>query len=165
MNKAPLVTPVNNMDHLKSIENDHYDNKLVVLEYMAPWSEPYKFMIEAVEEIAKDYEPYAKFYTIDIDKFKEHAREKQVEALPTFLVQKKRKNMARIVGIDEDELKSKIDELKEEPAVSTELKSRIDESRQISDTTNPSIPNTTSPSNSTAQSDNKKESEYPCNIL
>lgn len=42
----------------------------VVLEFMAPWSEPCKFMRPAMEEIAARFKEHADFYTLDVEQFK-----------------------------------------------------------------------------------------------
>ncbi|TKW19249.1 hypothetical protein SEVIR_4G008400v4 [Setaria viridis] len=84
------------------------NSKLVVLEFMAPWSEPCKFMRPAMEEIAARFKEHADFYTLDVEQFKTFARNTRVEALPTFLLVRDT-ILQRVVGVSKDDLQRSIE--------------------------------------------------------
>ncbi|KAG4388795.1 hypothetical protein JHK82_026041 [Glycine max] len=51
----------------------------------------------------------AEFIKIDVDELSDVAKEFKVEAMPTFVLWKKGKEVDRVVGAEKDELKNKIE--------------------------------------------------------
>uniref|UniRef100_A0A0E0INK2 Thioredoxin domain-containing protein n=2 Tax=Oryza nivara TaxID=4536 RepID=A0A0E0INK2_ORYNI len=83
--------------------------KLVVLVFMAPWSEPWKLMRPAVEKMASGLKSEeAEVCTISVDRFNTLGRLLRVEALPTFVLVKRHRAVARVVGVNRDDLHSSI---------------------------------------------------------
>uniref|UniRef100_A0A0E0B6J4 Thioredoxin domain-containing protein n=1 Tax=Oryza glumipatula TaxID=40148 RepID=A0A0E0B6J4_9ORYZ len=83
--------------------------KLVVLVFMAPWSEPWKLMRPAVEKMASGLKSEeAEVCTISVDRFNTLGRLLRVEALPTFVLVKRHRAVARVVGVNRDDLDSSI---------------------------------------------------------
>ncbi|CAL5028896.1 unnamed protein product [Urochloa decumbens] len=72
-------------------------DKLIVLEFCAPWSEPCKAMIQPFNNIAKTYQNDALFCT-------SLASELEVEALPTFMVVRDYMVLDEVVGVKTREL-------------------------------------------------------------
>ncbi|PAN16509.1 hypothetical protein PAHAL_3G065400 [Panicum hallii] len=118
---APAITvlPVADGPKLKEImkTNAESGNKLLVLEFMAPWSEPCNYMRNVLDGnpkgigLANELQDYADFYELDITKFRQFAQRMTVEALPTFLLLKQGyKILGRVVGVDKEELRRSIKE-------------------------------------------------------
>ncbi|KAH6823513.1 thioredoxin H-type 1 [Perilla frutescens var. hirtella] len=81
--------------------------KLVVVDFMASWCPPCRFIAPILVEIAKKM-PHVIFLKVDVDELKSVAEEYTIEAMPTFLFLKDGKEVDRIVGANKDELQSKI---------------------------------------------------------
>lgn len=92
---------------------DFLKGSVVVLEFMAPWSEPSKFMeqpfIQVASELKNKYSNI-KFAALNFDNFKNLGRRLRVEALPTFLVVDNFAVKGRILALSKDELSTKIAE-------------------------------------------------------
>ncbi|KAG2570655.1 thioredoxin H-type 2-like [Panicum virgatum] len=87
------------------------EDRLLVMEFMASWSEPSKLMNPIVANtIAPDpkFRDKVDFCMLDVEEFKDLARSLRVEALPTFLLVKDYYVKKRVVGVDKDELRSSI---------------------------------------------------------
>uniref|UniRef100_A0A0E0HXF1 Thioredoxin domain-containing protein n=1 Tax=Oryza nivara TaxID=4536 RepID=A0A0E0HXF1_ORYNI len=81
----------------------------VVLVFMAPWTEPWKLMKPAVERMASGLKSEeAEVGMLNVDRFKILGRLLRVEALPTFVLVKKRRAVARVVGVNREDLQSSI---------------------------------------------------------
>lgn len=80
----------------------------VVLMFSASWNQPSQLMMESFRDLALAKGDDAVFCEVDVDKFKDLVRRYRVEALPTFLLIKKNKEMARVVGAKVVELDTKI---------------------------------------------------------
>ncbi|CAN6334164.1 unnamed protein product [Urochloa humidicola] len=83
--------------------------KLLVMQFVASWSEPSKLMNPIVANtIAPRFSGKVDFCMLDTDEFKDLARALEVEALPTFLLVKDCYEMDRVVGVDKDKLELRI---------------------------------------------------------
>ncbi|CAN6356431.1 unnamed protein product [Urochloa humidicola] len=106
------VKLVHQNDWQESVNKAKEENKLLVMEFMASWSEPSKVMKPILEDtIAPDFKDRAVFCMLDIDEFKHLARWLRVEALPTFLLVKGYSIQKRVVGVNKDALKKSINDL------------------------------------------------------
>uniref|UniRef100_A0A0E0M4H8 Thioredoxin domain-containing protein n=2 Tax=Oryza punctata TaxID=4537 RepID=A0A0E0M4H8_ORYPU len=84
-------------------------SKLVVLVFMAPWSEPWKLMKPVVETMASGLKSEAaEVWTISVDRFNMLGRLLRVEALPTFVLVKEHRAVARVIGVNREDLQSSI---------------------------------------------------------
>ncbi|KAL4332076.1 hypothetical protein GQ457_07G016850 [Hibiscus cannabinus] len=83
-------------------------NKLLVMDFSATWCGPCKWMEPAIEEYANTY-PDVEFIKIDVDTLADVAREYKVEAMPTFVLIKKGKEIARLTGAKKSELRNLIE--------------------------------------------------------
>lgn len=84
---------------------------LVVVDFFATWCGPCKFIAPILEDISNE-NPTVKFYKVDVDKLNEIAVEYTVTMMPTFVLLKLGKEVDRIRGADEKELRAKIAEHK-----------------------------------------------------
>uniref|UniRef100_A0A0D9XGP7 Thioredoxin domain-containing protein n=1 Tax=Leersia perrieri TaxID=77586 RepID=A0A0D9XGP7_9ORYZ len=85
------------------------DKKLVVLVFMAPWSEPWKLMKPVVDKMASRLDSSeAEVCTISVDRFNSLGRLLRVEALPTFVLVRKHRAVARVIGVNRDDLHTSI---------------------------------------------------------
>ncbi|KAI9170095.1 hypothetical protein LWI28_022504 [Acer negundo] len=83
-------------------------NKLLVIDFTATWCGPCKSMEPAIKEFVAKYTE-VEFIKIDVDKFKEIAKQFGIEAMPTFILVKKGKEVDRLVGAKKDDLQKKIE--------------------------------------------------------
>ena len=92
--------------------NDHFrkgveSKKLVVVDFMASWCPPCRFIAPILAELAKE-KPHIIFLKVDVDELKSIAEKYNVDAMPTFLFLKDGKEVDRVVGANKDELHQKI---------------------------------------------------------
>ncbi|GLT35398.1 hypothetical protein SLA2020_098550 [Shorea laevis] len=85
--------------------------KLMVIDFAASWCGPCKFMEPAVHAMANKFTE-VEFIKIDVDELPDVAQEFGVQAMPTFLLVKKGKEVDRVVGAQKDELERKIEKHK-----------------------------------------------------
>ncbi|KAI3407584.1 Thioredoxin domain-containing protein, partial [Psidium guajava] len=79
----------------------------MVIDFAASWCGPCRMMEPAVRAMATEFTD-VEFAKIDVDELSDVAREFGVQAMPTFVLVKKGKEVDRIVGSVKDELKMKI---------------------------------------------------------
>ncbi|KAF7819668.1 thioredoxin H2 [Senna tora] len=87
-------------------------SKLMVVDFSASWCGPCKFIEPAIHAMADKFTDVG-FVKIDVDelpvkKNQEVAQEFQVQAMPTFVLLKKGKEIDRVVGAKKDELEKKV---------------------------------------------------------
>ncbi|MFX9845294.1 thioredoxin, partial [Acinetobacter baumannii] len=82
--------------------------KLIVIDFTASWCGPCKFIQPAITEFAEKYTD-VEFIKIDVDELDEVAQEFGVQAMPTFVLIKKGKEVDKIVGAKKEELQKKIE--------------------------------------------------------
>ncbi|CAK9172218.1 unnamed protein product [Ilex paraguariensis] len=82
--------------------------KLMVIDFTASWCGPCKYMEPAINEFAAKYTD-VEFIKIDVDELADVAREFEVEAMPTFILVKKGKQVDKVVGANKEELQKKIE--------------------------------------------------------
>ncbi|XP_065877155.1 thioredoxin H2 [Euphorbia lathyris] len=91
--------------HLNSIKES---SQLMVIDFAASWCGPCKFMEPEVKAMAEKFTDVS-FAKIDVDELPNVAQEFGVQAMPTFVLVKKGKEVDRIVGAKKDELHKKIE--------------------------------------------------------
>ncbi|XP_051149521.1 thioredoxin H2-like [Andrographis paniculata] len=89
-------------------EASKQSNKLVVVDFTASWCGPCQYIQPAVNEFAETYRD-VEFIKIDVDELEDVAKQFGVEAMPTFVLIKKGKEVDRVVGAKKEELKKKIE--------------------------------------------------------
>jgi thioredoxin 1 len=72
--------------------------KLVIVDFWAEWCGPCKMVTPIIEEISIEYETKLKVCKCDIDKYLKIAENYKVFSIPTFIVYKNGKEMARSIG-------------------------------------------------------------------
>lgn len=87
-----------------------YDG-LVVIDFFATWCGPCKYIAPILDDIAKE-NPTVKFIKVDVDKFGDIAKEYVITAMPTFIYLKESKEVHRIRGADERQIREKVAEYK-----------------------------------------------------
>ncbi|KAI9119336.1 hypothetical protein K1719_010011 [Acacia pycnantha] len=86
-------------------------NKLIVIDFSASWCGPCRFVEPAIHAMADKFSD-VEFVKIDVDELSDVAREFQVQAMPTFVLWKKGKEMDRVIGAKKDELEKKVEKLR-----------------------------------------------------
>ncbi|XP_041008385.1 thioredoxin H2-like [Juglans microcarpa x Juglans regia] len=89
-------------------KNSEASSQLMVIDFAASWCGPCKFMEPIVHAIASTYTD-VDFAKIDVDELPDVAQEFNVQAMPTFVLVKKGKEVDRVVGAKKDELQKKIE--------------------------------------------------------
>ncbi|KAK3413346.1 hypothetical protein EUGRSUZ_I01913 [Eucalyptus grandis] len=79
----------------------------MVIDFAASWCGPCRMMEPAVSAMASKFAD-VEFAKIDVDELSDVAREFSVQAMPTFVLVKKGKEVDRIVGAKKDELERKV---------------------------------------------------------
>ncbi|KAJ4707523.1 Thioredoxin [Melia azedarach] len=82
-------------------------SQLMVIDFSASWCGPCKLVEPAVHEMATKYTD-VQFAKIDVDELSDVAQEFKVQAMPTFVLVKKGKEVDRVVGARKEELEKKI---------------------------------------------------------
>ncbi|XP_027350483.1 thioredoxin H2 [Abrus precatorius] len=82
--------------------------KLVVIDFSASWCGPCKFIEPAIHAMADTFTE-VEFIKIDVDELSGVAQEFGVQAMPTFVLTKRGKEIDRVVGAKKDELEKKIE--------------------------------------------------------
>nr|QFQ66337.1 redoxin [Phanerochaete pseudomagnoliae]QFQ66358.1 thioredoxin [Xylaria sp.] len=90
--------------HFNSLKDS---SQLLVIDFAASWCGPCKLMEPAVHTMADKFTD-VQFAKIDVDELPDVAQEFRVQAMPTFVLVKKGKEVDRIVGAKKDELENKI---------------------------------------------------------
>jgi len=86
-------------------------NKVVVVDFWAPWCEPCKMMGPVFEEVATDYKGKAVFGKLLVDDNQGTAKKYIVMSIPTLLIFKNGEVKERLVGFtSKDVLAAKIEE-------------------------------------------------------
>ncbi|KAJ1443701.1 Thioredoxin-like superfamily [Sesbania bispinosa] len=83
-------------------------SQLVVIDFSASWCGPCRFIEPAIHAMAEKFTDVV-FIKIDVDELSDVAQEFQVQAMPTFVLTKKGKEIERVVGAKKDELEKKIE--------------------------------------------------------
>lgn len=81
--------------------------KLMLIDFTASWCGPCKSMQPVVDAMASKFTD-VDFVKIDVDELSDVAQEFGVQAMPTFVLVKKGKEVDRIVGAKKDELERKV---------------------------------------------------------
>ncbi|XP_077211848.1 thioredoxin H2-like [Tasmannia lanceolata] len=98
-------TPARWKAYLNSAKNS---TQLIVIDFTASWCGPCRFMDPVWKEFAATFSDVV-FVKIDVDELMEVAQEWGVEAMPTFVLVKKGKEVGRVVGAKKEDLKNKIE--------------------------------------------------------
>lgn len=71
---------------------------LKLFDFWAEWCPPCKQMTPLVEELAKEFEGKIKVVQIDVDKEQKKASKYGIFSIPTFVLEKEGKEIARTTG-------------------------------------------------------------------
>ncbi|XP_057947843.1 thioredoxin H2-like [Malania oleifera] len=82
--------------------------QLMVIDFAASWCPPCKFMEPVINAMSAKFTD-VQFAKIDVDELSEVAQEFKVQAMPTFVLYKKGKEVDRVIGAKKDELEKKIE--------------------------------------------------------
>ncbi|KAL4366293.1 hypothetical protein GQ457_05G018050 [Hibiscus cannabinus] len=81
--------------------------KLMVIDFSASWCGPCKFMEPVLNDMAASFTE-VEFVKLDVDELPDVAQEYGVQAMPTFVLLKKGKELDRVVGAQKNDLEKKI---------------------------------------------------------
>ncbi|KAI4380595.1 hypothetical protein MLD38_006768 [Melastoma candidum] len=109
--RTPVKTFPSEEKWKEYFESSKSSDKLLVVDFHAKWCPPCQYIAPKFKELAAQHKD-VDFVKIDVDAFKDVAEGFQVTAMPTFIFFKGGKELDRLLGADEDELKKKIDQLK-----------------------------------------------------
>ncbi|KAI6700591.1 hypothetical protein NL676_014915 [Syzygium grande] len=93
-------------------------SQLMVIDFAASWCGPCRMVEPAVQAMASKFAD-VEFAKIDVDELSDVAREFGVQAMPTFVLVKKGKEVDRIVGAKKDELEKKIQKHRPAPVAAS----------------------------------------------
>ncbi len=79
------------------------ESKTVLIDFWAEWCMPCKMMAPVVDEIAKEKEADLKVAKVNIDENEDLAMEYNVMSIPTFIIIKQGKEVARTIGVQAKE--------------------------------------------------------------
>lgn len=83
----------------------------VIVDFWAAWCGPCQMMGPVFEELSSEYEGKLKFAKLDTENHPQLAGQFGIQGIPSLLIMKEGKEVARIVGFaPKDLLKAKIDE-------------------------------------------------------
>uniref|UniRef100_A0A2P2J8I6 Thioredoxin H2-like n=1 Tax=Rhizophora mucronata TaxID=61149 RepID=A0A2P2J8I6_RHIMU len=85
--------------------------QLMVIDFTASWCGPCRFMEPALHAMAARFTD-VQFVQIDVDQLPDVAQDFGVQAMPTFVLVKRGKEVGRVVGAMKDELERKIEKNK-----------------------------------------------------
>nr|AFK36929.1 unknown [Lotus japonicus] len=92
--------------------NEHKDSSaLLVIDFSASWCGPCRFIEPAIHAMAEKFSDVV-FNKIDVDELPDVAKEFEVQAMPTFVLVKRGKEVARVIGAKKDELEKKVEQLR-----------------------------------------------------
>ena len=85
-------------------------DKLVVIDFWAPWCMPCKMIAPAVEELAKELAAKVKVGKVNVDESPDIANDFSILNIPTILFLKGGTEVSRMIGVNSKEaIKAKID--------------------------------------------------------
>lgn len=82
-------------------------DKLVVVDFFAVWCGPCKMISPMVDKFSTEY-TQADFYKVDVDELPEVAKKNEVSSMPTFILFKGGKPVAKVVGANPAAVKQAI---------------------------------------------------------
>ncbi|XP_004302362.1 PREDICTED: thioredoxin H2-like [Fragaria vesca subsp. vesca] len=94
--------------HLNSMKES---SQLLVIDFSASWCGPCKFIEPAIHAMAEKFTDVY-FAKIDVDELSEVSQQFEVQAMPTFVLLKKGKEVDRVVGAKKDELEKKVEKFR-----------------------------------------------------
>ncbi|HRP58191.1 thioredoxin domain-containing protein [Agriterribacter sp.] len=74
------------------------DNKILLVDFYAPWCIPCRQMEPSLKKLSKAYKNQVTFSRIDLDKAKPLARDLNIESIPVIAVYKNGKELKRVTG-------------------------------------------------------------------
>lgn len=89
---------------VRYVKDSEYDelvqgtDKLVIIDFMAPWCGPCKQMAPIIEEVAQEYSDELIVGTMDVDQDPEIAKKLGIRGLPTLLILKQGVEVGREIG-------------------------------------------------------------------
>ena len=83
------------------ILNGNDVNDLIVIDFYAPWCGPCKKIAPAFLTLSKEYQERILFVKVNVDKIEDALAAMSVEAMPTFVAMKGKREVDRIVGGDQ----------------------------------------------------------------
>lgn len=95
------ITSVSEFDSAIAVD------KLVVVDFFATWCGPCKMIAPMIEKFAAEYST-ADFYKLDVDDLPEVAQKNEVSAMPTLVLFKNGKEVAKVVGANPAAIKQAI---------------------------------------------------------
>ncbi|KAL2904306.1 Thioredoxin H2 [Bienertia sinuspersici] len=89
-------------------EASKQSNKLVVIYFTATWCGPCRYMEPTIKELAAKYSD-VDVAKLDVDELFNVSREFGIQAMPTFLLTKKGKEIDKVIGAKKEDLQKKVE--------------------------------------------------------
>lgn len=86
------------------------DNTYVVIDFFAKWCGPCKMISPYIEKLEKEYQ-YITFVRVDVDEVSALSKHYKIEAMPTFVYFKNKKEISRVQGANPKEIKNQCENL------------------------------------------------------
>ena len=87
-------------------------DKLVVIDFWAPWCMPCKIILPAIEELSKELAGKVKVGKTNVDESPDIANDLSILNIPTLVFLKGGKEVSRMIGVNSKEaIKAKIDKI------------------------------------------------------
>ncbi|CAD6189724.1 unnamed protein product [Caenorhabditis auriculariae] len=103
------VRTVSSLGELQSKINSADENHILVLDFYADWCGPCRMIAPDFEQFS-DFYQNATFIKINVDHHRDISSGYQVRAMPTFVIVKSRREVARMQGAGRERLRSFIDQ-------------------------------------------------------
>jgi len=102
------VHPINNLAELRDVLEK---NKVVIVDFWAPWCGPCRFISPVLEKMSEATESVY-FAKVDVDEAEDISQEYGIRAMPTFICFKDGDKVDEVVGADPGKLERMVQEYK-----------------------------------------------------
>ncbi|CAG7555233.1 unnamed protein product [Fusarium equiseti] len=103
------VTPIQNLAEFRDTLEK---NKVVIVDFWAPWCGPCRFISPVLEKMSESATGIF-FAKVDVDEAEDISQEYSIRAMPTFIAFKDGEKVDEVVGADPSKLQRMVEQLQE----------------------------------------------------